>query len=219
MGLGILPPMLKLVVFDCDGVMFSSREANRVYYNHLLQAFSCPPMDEEELNHVHIHNVNDSIVHIFRNHTHVSIDAVTTYRKGLDYSPYLQYMEMEPDLIEFLQTIKPRYHTAISTNRTDTMETILDTFALRPWFDMVVTAMVATRPKPAPDGLLMILERFQARPDETIYIGDSVIDQDHCASVGIDLIAFKNSALPARYHVKNFMSILGLPPFQTAGTR
>ncbi len=218
-GLGILPLMLKLVVFDCDGVMFSSREANRAYYNHLLQTFSCPPMDEEQLNHVHIHNVNDSIAHIFRNHSHVSIETVNTYRKGLDYSPYLQYMAMEPDLIEFLQTIKPRYHTAISTNRTDTMETIMDTFALRPWFDMVVTAMVATRPKPAPDGLLMILDRFKIRPDETIYIGDSVIDRDHCASVGVDLIAFRNIELTARYHVDNFMDILNLPPLQTASSR
>ena len=211
--------MLKLVVFDCDGVLFSSREANRVYYNHLLQVFSCPPMDEEELNHVHIHNVNDSIIYIFRNHTHVALEAVRAYRSGLDYSPYLQYMEMEPDLLQFLRIIKPQYHTAISTNRTDTMETILDTFALRPWFDMVVTAITAPRPKPAPDGLLMILERFQVRPDETIYIGDSVIDRDHCASVGVDLIAFRNSELQARYHVENFMNILDLPPFQTTSTR
>ena len=206
--------MLKLVVFDCDGVMFNSREANRVYYNHLLQVFSCPPMDEGELNQVHIHNVNDSISHLFRIHPHISIETVNTYRKGLDYRPYLQYMEMEPDLIDFLQTIKPQYYTAISTNRTDTMETILDTFALRPWFDMVVTAMVATRPKPAPDGLLMILDRFKIRPDETIYIGDSVIDRDHCASVGVDLIAFKNRELAARYHVDKFMDILNLPPLQ-----
>jgi phosphoglycolate phosphatase len=53
---------------------------------------------------------------------------------------------MEPDLLPFLERIKPLYHTAISTNRTDTMEIILDTFALRPWFDMVVTA--TNRPTP-----------------------------------------------------------------------
>ena len=28
--------MLKLIIFDCDGVLFESREANRHYYNHLL---------------------------------------------------------------------------------------------------------------------------------------------------------------------------------------
>lgn len=210
--------MLKLVVFDCDGVMFSSRESNRMYYNHLLRAFSCPPMDEDELNYVHIHNVNNSIAHIFRNHAHVTPDAVNIYRRSLDYTPYLRYMAMESDLIAFLEVIKPRYRTAISTNRTDTMETILDTFALRPWFDMVVTALVAPRPKPAPDGLEMILERFQVRPEESIYIGDSVIDQEHCAGVGVDLIAFRNRTLEARYHVDNFMSIINLPPFQEEGT-
>jgi phosphoglycolate phosphatase-like HAD superfamily hydrolase len=206
--------MLKLVVFDCDGVMFSSLESNRMYYNHLLQAFSCPPMDEEELNYVHIHNVNNSVAHIFRNHPHVALNEVNAYRSGLDYNPYLQYMTIEPDLITFLKVIKPRYRTAISTNRADTMEAILDTFALRPWFDMVVTALNAPRPKPAPDGLKMILERFQVRPEESVYIGDSVIDQEHCAGVGVDLIAFRNKALVARYYVDNFMSIASLPPFQ-----
>ena len=99
------------------------------------------------------------------------------------------------------------------------MDTILDTFALRPWFDLVVTATVAPRPKPAPDGLLMILDRFQVRPEETIYIGDSEIDREHCAGVGVDLIAFRNSALPARYHVDSFMAITALEPFQRAGNR
>jgi phosphoglycolate phosphatase-like HAD superfamily hydrolase len=206
---------LKLVVFDCDGVMFSSREANRAYYNRLLQAFGCPTMSEDELSYVHIHNVTNSVAHIFRQYKQVDLDEVNAYRKGLDYTPYLRYMRMEPDLLAFLQMVKPRYHTAISTNRTDTMETILDTFGLRPWFDLVVTSLIARRPKPAPDGLMMILEHFRVRPEETIYIGDSEVDQEHCASVGVDLIAFRNSALSARYHVNNFLSIASLPPFQT----
>lgn len=209
--------MLKLIVFDCDGVMFSSRESNRVYYNHLLHTFGCPPMDETELAYVHIHNVNNSVRHIFRNHPQVDVDAVNAYRLRLDYTPYLRYMEMEPDLPDFLRTIKPRYHTAISTNRTDTMDNILDTFALRPWFDMVVTASSAPRPKPAPDGLRMILEHFQVQPDEAIYIGDSVIDEEHCAGVGVDLIAFRNEELQARYRVNSFLEILDLPPLRTGG--
>ena len=73
--------MLKLVIFDCDGVMFSSRESNRLYYNHLLQAFDCPPMDEEELHYVHIHNVHNSIAHIFRKHKHIDPSAIDAYRQ------------------------------------------------------------------------------------------------------------------------------------------
>lgn len=205
--------MLKLVIFDCDGVMFSSRESNRRYYNHLLEAFGCPQMNEEELNYVHIHNVHNSIAHIFRKYKHIHPDAIDAYRRSLDYRPYLRYMTMEPDLLPFLEQIKPRYHTAISTNRTDTMDIILDTFALRPWFDMVVTALTAPRPKPAPDGLYMILEHFQVEPECALYIGDSEIDQQHCAGTGVDLIAFRNRSLTARYHTDDFMSIIELPPF------
>ena len=176
-------------------------------------------MNEVELDFVHVQNVFTSVAYIFRNHPQVDMTEVNRYRRHLDYTPYLRHMEMEPDLPDFLRLIRPRYHTAISTNRTDTMDTILDTFALRPWFDLVVTATVAPRPKPAPDGLLMILDRFQVRPEETIYIGDSEIDREHCAGVGVDLIAFRNSALPARYHVDSFMAITALEPFQRAGNR
>jgi phosphoglycolate phosphatase-like HAD superfamily hydrolase len=208
--------MLKLVVFDCDGVMFNSREANRRYYNDLLAAFSCPPMDEEELGYVHIHNVHNSVAHIFRNHKHINPALIEACRLDLDYAPYLRFMTMEPDLLRFLEYIKPSYQTAISTNRTDTMEIILDTFALRPWFDMVVTALNAPRPKPAPDGLLMILDHLHVQPHEAVYIGDSTIDQEHCSGTGVDLIAFRNRALDARYHVDDFMSIAGLPPFRNS---
>ncbi len=63
----------------------------------------------------------------------------------------------------------------------------------------------------------MILDRFQVRPEETIYIGDSEIDREHCAGVGVDLVAFRNRALSARYHVDTFMGVAALDPFQPAG--
>ncbi|WYD80229.1 MAG: HAD-IA family hydrolase [Candidatus Electrothrix gigas] len=205
--------MLKLVIFDCDGVMFDSRAANRTYYNHILAAFDCPPMNEEELGYVHSHNVFDSINHIFGKHSQVAMTEVTRYREQLDYSSFLQYMTIAPDLKEFLQTITPKYHRAISTNRTNTMDMILDIFALRDSFEIVMTASNSPRPKPAPDALHIILDHFNLTVDEAIFIGDSTVDQEHCASVGMQLIAFQNPQLEAAYHVKTFMEILQLPEF------
>ncbi len=210
--------MLKLVIFDCDGVLFDSREANRAYYDHLLAKFGCPPMDGEELDFVHSHNVSDSIAFIFRNHDQVRQEAVDRYRLELDYTPFLKYMVMEPDLPDFLRIIKPRYHTAISTNRTNTMPMLLDIFGLEPWFEQVVTALDPPRPKPAPDGLHMILDNFGLTVDEAIYIGDSTVDLEHTGNVGMELIAFRNPDLAADYHVTSFMEILELPPFQKQGS-
>ena len=211
--------MLKLVIFDCDGVMFDSKETNRAYYNQLLAQFNCPPMDEEEASYVHTHNVFDSVAHIFRNQAHVDMDAVERYREGLDYTPFLNHMRMAPDLLQFLQVISADYHRAISTNRTNTMDMVLDIFKLRPWFELVVTALTAPRPKPAPDGLHMILNHFDLQVEEAIYIGDSNVDREHCASLGMELIAFNNPKLEARYHVDCFMDILTLPPFSKGGDK
>jgi len=205
--------MLKLVVFDCDGVLFDSREANRVYYNDLLAHFNCPLMDEAEIEYVHIHNVKDSIRHIFRHHSHISMMAANSYSQSLDYRPYLRHMRMAPDLKNFLRLITPHCHRAISTNRTTSMDMILDIFGLRAHFEMVMTAATAPRPKPAPDALHCILAHFHLTPEEAIFIGDSSVDQAHAAAAGVDLIAFNNPALEARWHVSSFMDILTLPPF------
>jgi len=205
---------LKLVVFDCDGVMFDSKFANQTYYNHLLQHFKYPVMDEKELEFVHMHNVAESVRHIFRHYPEQNLNDVEKLREETGYAPFLKYMKMEDDLIQFLDICAPRYQFAISTNRTNTMEPILEIFNLRNYFTKVMTAENAIRPKPAPDALLEILDFYNCHADEAIYIGDSIIDYEHAAGCGVRLIAFKNENLPAEYHVSSFLEILQLEPFQ-----
>lgn len=205
---------LKLVIFDCDGVMFDSKGANQRYYNHLLDHFQHPPMDEEELEYVHIHNVMDSIRHIFRHYPEQDLERVNDYRCEIGYDPFLPYMRMEEDLVPFLEACMPHYQLAISTNRTNTMEPILEIFHLRSYFSKVMTAENARRPKPAPDALIEIMDHCNCQADEAIYIGDSVIDRLHAEACKMRLIAFKNAQLDADYHVSSFTEILSLPPFQ-----
>lgn len=207
---------LKLVIFDCDGVMFDSKNANKMYYNHILSALGHPPMSDEELEYVHMHNVMESVRYILRRYPE-DIDKAEKYRVDLDYQPYLQYMNMEPDLVEFLEFLSPRYDRAISTNRTTTMRDILDIFDLSRYFGRVVTAFDVKRPKPHPDALHDILGYFGRKVDEAIYIGDSTVDREHCNSVGMKMIAFKNEALEAEYHVSSFMEIARLPIFSNSG--
>ncbi len=203
---------IKVVIFDCDGVMFDSRNANKHYYNHILEKFGHPPMDEEELDYVHMHHVMDSVRHIFRNYPQ-DYDRADAYRRSVDYTPFLQYMIMEPDLLEFLHFLRPERKTAISTNRTTTMPAVLDMFNLASLFDKVVTAMDVDQPKPHPAALHKILDQFGLAVDDAVYVGDSMVDREHTASIGMPLIAFKNRELPAEYHVSSFMEIPGLPCF------
>jgi len=203
---------LKIVVLDCDGVMFDSREANRAYYGHLRERFGHPPLAEDEVAFVHAHPAPASVPFIFRAWPQ-DIERVNAYRATLDYTPFLRQMAIEPDLLEFLAAVRPPLLTAISTNRTSTMAAVLDTFGLRPHFDLVVTALDVKRPKPDPEALLKILAHFGVRAAEGIFVGDTQVDVDHAAAVGMPLIAFRSPALKAAYHASSFREVLMLPPF------
>ncbi|MDK9705850.1 MAG: HAD family hydrolase [Desulforhopalus sp.] len=206
--------MLKLIVFDCDGVMFDSREANCMYYNHLLHHFGLPLMSKIEEEFVHMNSVNDSVRQIFSHYQEPTLEAVHAFRRQGDYSAFLPYMKMEPDLILFLEETKERYNLAISTNRTTTMIPLLRSYNIEDYFGKVMTADAVARPKPAPDALLEILKHFDCQPDEAIFIGDSIIDEQHAASCNVPLVAFRNRNLRALYHVDCFLDILRLPPLQ-----
>lgn len=207
--------MLKTIILDCDGVMFESRNANRHYYNSLLEHFGYPPMDADELDFVHIHNVRDAVRHIFRNYPQQNIEEVHRYRLQNDYTPFLRYMDMVGDLVPFLEETGKRYNLAIATNRTNTMIPLLEEFNLQGYFGKVMTADNSRRPKPAPDPLLEIVEHFNCTVAEAIYVGDSIIDEQTAKGCNMQLIAFRNKALDAAYYVENFLEILQLPPFRS----
>jgi phosphoglycolate phosphatase len=170
-------------------------------------------MDRQEEDYVHSHNVLDSVAYIFRKYPH-EIDRVNAYRQSVDYTPFLKFMRIEPDLKEFLRFLKPQFYTAISTNRTTTMPAVMKMHELDPYFDLVVTALDVQQPKPHAEALLKILGHFDLSADEAIYIGDSVVDLEHTAGVNMRLISFKNPELPADFHVNSFVAISRLPIFQ-----
>jgi phosphoglycolate phosphatase-like HAD superfamily hydrolase len=90
---------------------------------------------------------------------------------------------------------------------------LLQRFQLDGYFGKVMTADKVANPKPAPDALLELLDFYRCHPEEAIFIGDSIVDEQHAAGAGVSLIAFKNPALNATYHVQGFLEILSLPPF------
>jgi len=194
--------------------MFDSKNANKHYYNHILESMGHPVMSAEELEYVHIHNVMRSVRYLLRNYPE-DIARAEEYRADLNYEPFLQYMHMEPDLIPFLEELQNRgIKRAISTSRTNTMGKIMKINGLEPFYGKVMTTSDVENPKPHPEALEVILEYYGMAANDALYIGDSIIDRQHSAGVGMELIAFRNREIDGDYEVSNFMEILELEPFK-----
>ncbi len=190
---------IKVVAFDCDGVMFDTAEANRVYYNKILRHFGRPTLTAEQFAIVHMHTVDESLAYLFPDEKDLA--AVQAYRRGMNYQAYLKYLTMEPHLVSLLAKIRPVMKTAIVTNRTDTMNRLLVEFGLTGSFDLVITASDVQRPKPHPEGLIKILRYFAISPQQAVYIGDSPLDATAAKAAGITLVAYDNPRLPTDYHI------------------
>ncbi|HHI97897.1 MAG TPA: HAD family hydrolase [Thermodesulfatator atlanticus] len=198
--------VLKLLVFDCDGVLFDSREANRAYYNTICKALGRPPLTEEEFHYVHMQTAENSVRFLFRDYPHL-LEKALAFQKNLNYETFLPLLKPEPGLKELISSVRPPLKTAVSTNRTTTMGRILEIFDIASFFDLVVTALIAPKPKPHPEALKIILDHFGVDPKETLYVGDSLVDYQLTESLGVPLVAFKNRELPAAFHVNDFYEL------------
>jgi HAD superfamily hydrolase (TIGR01549 family) len=192
---------IRVVAFDCDGVLFDTEAANWAYYNHILAHFDRPAMTAEQFAYVHQHTLNESIVHLFGDDE--SVAAVHAYRQTMDYGNFLKYLKIEPHLKPLLQKIRPRIKTAIATNRTDTMDQLLAEFSLAEYFDLVVTSVDIPRPKPYPDMLQKVLSHFGIGSDQALYVGDSRVDAEAAEAAKVPFVAYRNEDLPTPYHIGN----------------
>lgn len=202
---------VKCVIYDCDGVLFDSLEANRALYDHIAVSMGREPMSEEELRYCHMNTVHDSIRYLFKDDAGREAQALEFLARRIDFKDYIPYLRMEPNLLVTLAALRQRgLLTAICTNRTTSMPHLMERFALRPYFDMVVTALDVARPKPDPESVDRILRGLEIGASETLYVGDSEIDRETAQASGVPFVAYKSKAISAGLLIEDHREILSL---------
>jgi HAD superfamily hydrolase (TIGR01509 family) len=159
-------------------------------------------MASAAVDYVHSHTYPESLEYLFRGSK--VLEEVLDFCRTIDYQRFIPMMVEAPHLREFLGFLRPRFYTALATNRTTTTQAVLHYHSLADQFDMVVSAQDVTRPKPHPESLWRILEHFGLTPAEVIYIGDSKVDEEFARNAGVPLVAYRNPHLQADFHLDSF---------------
>ena len=196
---------LKTVIFDNDGVIVDSYEANMVYYGTIREKLGLPLLSEDERVYVHTHTHNEAVSYIVPSD---KLDRAFEIGRNFDSSLLHPYLKRSDGLAEFLWWLRDAgFKLAINTSRGQSMEMLLDLLDLRGFFHPVVTSDKVSVPKPHPEGVHWIMRAHGVRPDEVAYIGDSVVDEKAARAAGVRFWAYRGSTLNAEVHIDSFWDI------------
>lgn len=200
----------RCVIYDCDGVLFDSFEANSRLYNDLCALVGRIPLREEEMQYVHTHTVYQALHFIFGKDDALERKALELL-KQVDLRDYVIYLRMEPHLLQTLGRLKEKgIIRVVNTNRTTSMKHVMDRFGLWPFFDMVVTALDVQNSKPHPESVEKILQAFSLKREDALFIGDSELDQQAAASAGVKFVAYKNKDLPRDAYIEDHLELFSV---------
>jgi len=201
---------IRCVIYDCDGVLFDSLEANTKLYNDLCSMVGRGPLREEEIQYVHTHTVFEAIHFIFGKENDLEKKALEILKqKKIDLKNYVSYLKMEPHLVEVLEKLKEKgILRVINTNRTTSMKYIMEKYDLWQYFEMVVTALDVKNPKPNPESIEKIIQELNLNREEAVFVGDSDVDQQTAESSGVRFIAYKNREIANDLFIDDHFDLL-----------
>jgi HAD superfamily hydrolase (TIGR01509 family) len=201
---------VKVIIYDCDGVLIDSRRANAAFYNHLLETFGLGPISPRQLDFVLSSTGSEAVDFLFDGSPRRA--EAQDYQRAIDNRPFLPLLRLEPHIRKVLAALRPAYHTAIATNRGKSLPLVLKELGLEGLFEMTVGSYDVAIPKPHPECLLKILEHFRLEPAEAVYIGDAPVDLLVSRQAGVIFVAYKNPGLEADYHLQDHRDLLEILP-------
>ena len=183
---------IKAVIYDCDGVMFDSFEANLAFYLQVVEHFGKPPLDRgdtETMRVLHTYCNKDVLAYLFAGDRRLA--EVRAFSATIDYRKLFPMMLMEEGLRETLDALQGRVELAVCTNRASSMDMLLESFGLERYFSCVMTAGRVANPKPHPEPLLKVLEQYGIGAHQALFVGDSEVDRQAADAAGVPFVAYR----------------------------
>ena len=176
---------MKLAVFDLDGTLVDSREDLYLAVAHALAELGLPPRSRDEV----VSYVGDGAVALLTRsiapREHLLETAVALWREHY-FRHLLDHTRLYPGIAAVLGSA--RIPLAVHTNKPGAMaRKILEGLGVLSRFVAVVGGDEGAR-KPDPAGLLGIAARVGASAEETVLIGDSLVDHATAVSAGVRFV-------------------------------
>ena len=192
--------MIKAVIFDLDGTLLDTLDGLKDSVNYTLNQFNYPTKNLDEIRSFVGNGVSklveraipDGLVNpnfekclaIFKEHYSKTMNTTT--------KPYSK-------IIELLQILKQKeIKCAVVSNKYDSAVKDLCNYYFSDLIDFAVGESTKCKPKPSIDGIEIVLNKFNLKKEEVLYVGDSEVDILTAKNANIKMITvawgFRESA-------------------------
>ncbi|HIZ28602.1 MAG TPA: HAD family hydrolase [Candidatus Adamsella sp.] len=170
--------MINTIIFDLDGTLLNTLEGLKNSTNFALKKFNCPEITLEQTRSFVGNGVRKLIERAIPNgEKNPDFEkCLNTFKEH--YSKTMYQKTVAYDGIEDMLTeLKKRgIKTGVVSNKFDTAVKEL----CKNYFDGLIIVAIGESPdvrkKPAPDSVLKAMEILGAKPENTLYVGDSDVD-------------------------------------------
>ena len=173
--------MVSHVIFDFDMTLVDSLRAITLGLNKIAARFKLPQVTEHQAREVLYLESRDFWSRLWGGYD----ENWYRYFREEVAGREKDYLRPAPGAENLLRRLKKNgLGLALASNRDRPWEA-LAAAGLAPYFDTAVGALDVPRGKPAPDMLLLALERLQADPGQALYVGDAPTDMTAAARAGL----------------------------------
>ena len=182
---------MKLAIFDMDGTLFDTRQANYLAYKQALNEFGFDVSREYYFDFCNGKYYMDFLPQLVGDNKEL-LQKIHALKKEC-YHKYLREVIPNNHLLCILESIRGQYKTALVTSASKkNVETLLSYFKVLDLFDVIVTQENVKKKKPDPEGFFYAMKASEAKADETMIFEDSSEGIEAARKTGAQVFVVEN---------------------------
>jgi pyrophosphatase PpaX len=194
-----------VVLFDLDGTIVDSAWMILASFRHATQTVLGREVpDEAFMSLVGRGHLAEQMREIAEDADGERVDTlVRAYREF--YAPLHAELQAFPGMVELLEELdaEGRKLGIVTAKHAEIVELAFEAVPFGHTIDVVVGSDGAARGKPHPDQILAAMERLEAAPDETAYVGDAPFDIAAARAAGVHAIGVTWGGIHARERMES----------------
>lgn len=179
------------IIFDLDGTLLDSLTDIADSVNHTLLTFDLPQKTTEEIRNAVGNGARNLLIQCVENgEDHPRFEEILLFYQNWYAAHCTQHTKPFPGIVDLLTQLKAAgSKLAVLSNKPQESTDILCDTHFPNLIDVVMGEQQGIPRKPNPQSTLSIMQRFSAKPSQTIFVGDSPVDVKTAQNAGIACVS------------------------------